>query len=429
MRAIGQQYAQGEKSMRNPDVAIVGGGIGGSAMAVVLARAGLNVLMLEKTLQHKDVTRGEWLAPWGVLEANQLGLTEVYEADGANRIARHISYSDLTSTAEAEQNAIDLSSLVPEQPLCIGHPRCCNLLNSEAERSGVHYLRGITRLAVTPGSPPRIEFTHNGAAHQLSPRLIIGADGRNGLVAKQIGATLSHDHEHHLFSGMLVEEAHDWPEDLQVIACEGDVNVLAFPQGHGRVRIYLGWPSSDRGRLVGPDGPKHFLQSWQINCVPNAKAIATAKPASPCIAYPNHDAWLDSPVHEGVVLIGDAAGRNDPIIGQGLSVTHRDVRLVSTALLENRQWSPQIFDDYIEERRERMARLRITARLTSLRESAFGEDGRRLRQQIHERISARPELAMPFAAGFVGPENVPAEAFEPAFLEQIVGEPIWNALP
>jgi len=42
-------------------------------MAIVLARAGLDVLLLEKTLQHKDVTRGEWLAPWGVLEANQVG--------------------------------------------------------------------------------------------------------------------------------------------------------------------------------------------------------------------------------------------------------------------------------------------------------------------------------------------------------------------
>ena len=47
------------------------------------------------------------------------------------------------------------------------------------------------------------------------------------IVAKQIGCTLSHDEEHHLFSGMLVEDAHDWPEDDQVIACEGDVNVLA----------------------------------------------------------------------------------------------------------------------------------------------------------------------------------------------------------
>jgi 2-polyprenyl-6-methoxyphenol hydroxylase-like FAD-dependent oxidoreductase len=175
---------------------------------------------------------------------------------------------------------MDLNVLAPELPLCIGHPRACNLLNAEAERLGVNFLRGITRLAVTPGTPPRIKFTHKAENHDLSPRLVIGADGRNGIVAKQIGATLSHDVEHHLFSGMLVEDAQGWPDDLQVIACEGDVNVLAFPQGSGKVRIYLGWPSTDRGRLVGPDGPANFLDSWRIECVPNADAIANANPTN-----------------------------------------------------------------------------------------------------------------------------------------------------
>jgi menaquinone-9 beta-reductase len=34
-----------------------------------------------------------------------------------------------------------------------------------------------------------------------------------------------------------------------------------------------------------------------------------------------------------VVLVGDAAGHNDPIIGQGLSIALRDVRLVGEAIL------------------------------------------------------------------------------------------------
>jgi 2-polyprenyl-6-methoxyphenol hydroxylase-like FAD-dependent oxidoreductase len=228
---------------------------------------------------------------------------------------------------------------------------------------------------------------------------------------------------------MLVENADAWPADLQVIATEGDVNVLAFPQGEGKVRIYLGWPSEDRTRLLGADGPSRFLQSWQLECIPNAHVITDATPVSPCIAYPNSDSRVDSPVRPGVVLIGDAAGRNDPIIGQGLSITHRDVRLVSNALLENDDWRPEHFEGYVEERAARMSRLRTTARLTSLRDSAFGEDGRQLRLQIHERIAKAPDLLTPFLAAFVGPEALPAEAFTPAFGEQIVGQPIWDTLP
>lgn len=412
--------------MRNPDVAIVGGGIGGSTMAIVLARAGLEVLLIEKSLVHKDVVRGEWLAPWGVLEANSLDLTPLYQANGAHRPARHVSYSEFDTREASEAQGVTFADLGAENPLCLGHPRCCDILNEEAERLGVTYHRGISALKVTPGSPPSLVYKHGDDAYNLQPRWIIGADGRNGIVARQIGCTITHDPEHHLFSGMLVEGADGWPEDLQVIACEGDANALAFPQGQGKVRIYLGWPSEQRNRLVGPDGPAHFLDSWRLDCIPDADTVADAKPASPCIAYPNHDSWVDKIVETGVVLIGDAAGKNDPITGQGLSITHRDVRLVSTALLESSTWAPQMFDGYVAERKERMARLRTVARLTSLRESAFGESGRKLRERIHERIHQNPDLAAPFAAGFIGPDALPGEVFAPAFTEQIVGQPIWD---
>lgn len=40
----------------------------------------------------------------------------------------------------------------------------------------------------------------------------------------------------------------------------------------------------------------------------------------------------------GVVLIGDAAGYNDPVLGQGLSIAVRDVRFVAEALLAEPDW-------------------------------------------------------------------------------------------
>ncbi|MEM7098588.1 MAG: NAD(P)/FAD-dependent oxidoreductase [Pseudomonadota bacterium] len=416
-------------SIKNVDVAIVGAGIGGSALAITLARGGLSVLLLEKSVEHKDVVRGEWLAPWGVEEANKLQLTELYMNAGAHRVARHVGYNEFVSADEAEAQTLFLDQAAPEKPLCLGHPKTCNLLNDAAVSLGVEFARGISAIEVQPGRPPRLHYQHDGAAVEVVARWIVGADGRNGVVAKQIGCKFEHDPEHHLFSGMLVEGADDWPEDLQVIAHEDDVNVLAFPQGDGVVRIYLGWPSADRGRLVGPDGPQRFLDAWQVNCVPYADTIANAKPVSSCIGYPNYDAWVDHPVREGIVLIGDAAGRNDPIIGQGLSIAHTDVRMVSEALLGNQVWSVDMFDEYVAERKERMSRLRTTARLTSLRESAFGEEGKALRYQIHERLHATPDLAAPYAAGFIGPQNLPEEVFTPEFTAQVVGAPIWDPHP
>ena len=178
------------------DLAIVGAGIGGSALAVVMARAGYRVLILEKTLEHRDVVRGEWIAPWGVIEANRLELTSLYMQNGAHRLDRHISYNELIDPDDA--TPLDMTA-VPERPLCLGHPKTCNVLNDEAVSLGVDFRRGVSRLDVKPGSPPQLEFVHDGELVSVVPRLVVGADGRNGVVAKKIGCETIADPEHHLF--------------------------------------------------------------------------------------------------------------------------------------------------------------------------------------------------------------------------------------
>src|SRR5215213_2050392 len=64
------------------DVAIVGGGIAGSALAGVLARGGLSVLLVEREAAFRDRIRGELTWPWGLIEATRAGLLEVIERAG-----------------------------------------------------------------------------------------------------------------------------------------------------------------------------------------------------------------------------------------------------------------------------------------------------------------------------------------------------------
>ncbi len=90
-----------------------------------------------------------------------------------------------------------------------------------------------------------------GETTTLRPRLVVGADGRHGKTAEQIGATLQQDEPHHRFSGMLIDNVPEWREDTQFISTEGDVNVLAFPQGGGRIRLYIGFALEQKTRLAG----------------------------------------------------------------------------------------------------------------------------------------------------------------------------------
>ena len=396
-----------------PDVVIVGGGIGGGALAKCLCEAGVTVLVLERTQVYADVVRGEWIAPWGITETRAIGVYPIYLANGGHHVTRHVTYDEDVPPRLAEAAAFDMTTLLPDNPgpLCIGHPKMCNLLNDAATAAGAVILRGVTNTLVVPGDPPSVTFTHEGHTHTLRPRLVVGADGRHGKTAEQIGAVLQQDEPHHRFSGLLVDGVPDWREDTQFISTEGDVNVLAFPQGSGRVRLYLGFALEQKTRLAGPQGPQRFLEAFRLKSVPGSEAIAAGRPIGPCLVYPNNDTWIDAPYAQGVLLIGDAAGRNDPITGQGLSITHRDVRIVRDLLLGERHWTQDTFASYGEERKERMRRLRISARISAIVEAEFDDAARSRRQRVAEKRRAMAPESLATLTPFVGPDTLPADCY------------------
>src|SRR5216683_2819127 len=96
------------------DVVVVGGGLSGSAAASVLARAGSEVLVLERETAFRDRVRGEWLAPWGILEVEALGLRHIADSVPlVNLITRHVGYDEMLSPEAAEQTAVDIAALIP----------------------------------------------------------------------------------------------------------------------------------------------------------------------------------------------------------------------------------------------------------------------------------------------------------------------------
>lgn len=405
----------------NPEVVIIGGGIGGSALAAVLAQAGIATTILEKSTIHIDRVRGEWIAPWGVAETRRLGLYDLLRKAGGHHLKRHVPYGDDIDIASAQRQTLDLTvfeGMGLPSPLCMRHPDMCDILNAEAIARGAELIRAVPDVQVTPGAPPTVRFQHDGRAREFTPRLVIGADGRNSIVRGQAGIEYHRDPAHHLMAGLLVDDTDGWPADLQISGTEDSVNFLAFPQSPSRVRLYICYGLDDRRRLAGADNQARFLDAFRLNCVPGSEYLARGTPAGPCNSYGNEDTWTDAPYAPGVVLIGDAAGHNDPIIGQGLSITYRDVRIVRDLMLENRDWTPETFRPYAEERYERMRRLRLTASSLSILNVEFGPHAleRRIRVREERARNRFPDLA---PAVFIGPEIPPAELFSEDILNRL----------
>jgi 2-polyprenyl-6-methoxyphenol hydroxylase-like FAD-dependent oxidoreductase len=406
--------------MHEAEVVIVGAGIAGGALATILGRSGISVVVLERSLVHRDRIRGEYLAAWGVEEAQRLGLLDVLIAAGGRYTPLSIPYGEGTAPADARARALDLRKVMPslQGPMVFGHPSACQRWTMQPEPPAQRCCVESKGSRSRPASHQRFPSI-DGQRREMTPRLIVGADGRGSDVARQIGMKVETAPLHHLLAGLLVEGVDAWPDAEFSIGNDGDVMFFVFPQGNGRVRLYLCYGLDQRGRFSGADSARRFLDAFRLSSLPDKEMFCSAVPAGPCHGYPNADTWIDMPVAPGVVLIGDAAGHNDPTIGQGLSIAFRDARLVHEALLGSKRWTGDIFLSYATERRTRMRRLRFTAEQISILRAEFTETARKRRRRVSERIAADRDAALPLLIPVKGPFGVPNHLFEQA---------AWDAL-
>jgi 2-polyprenyl-6-methoxyphenol hydroxylase-like FAD-dependent oxidoreductase len=403
------------------DIAIVGGGIAGSALATVLAREGHEVLVLERQTSYRDKVRGEAICCWGVAEMLELDLEKPLLAAGGHYITRMVPYDEVTDPAEAEAAAAQLDQLLPGVPgvLDVGHPEACEALARAAAEAGATVLRGVGDVEVTPGNAPAVTYELDDVVSTVCAGLVVGADGRTSGVRRRLRIALHESAPRMLGGGMLVDGLDDWPAEQVTLGTEGDLMHFVFPRAAGRVRLYLLHDLAQKGRFAGPERQAAFLDAWRFACIPGVEMFRDARPVGPCAFYPMNDSWTDDPCAPGVVLIGDAAGWNDPIIGQGLSIALRDVRMVADVVRAGPGRRVAAFAPYVRERRERMRRLRIAAMVQTDLAATFSPAGAARRRAYNAVWRTDPVLSGSRIVPQLGPENVPAEAFAPATIERI----------
>ena len=399
------------------DVAIVGGGIAGASLAYALAGGGLGVTVLEASTEFPDRVRGESMQAWGVAEARTLGVEDVLLDAGAHISTVWHQYDE----GVPEPMPIPMNIMVPgvDGTLNLRHPDACQALLDAAAAAGATVVRGVSKVELANGAPWAVSYETDGQRDELSAPLVVGADGRNSTVRKQIGITLERQEAISYISGLLVDGLEGVPNEFDSLSTEGESWFLVFHQRDGRARLYSCTGLSGQHRFAGPDGTQRFLEAAAKSSFPWREQVSGATPAGPCATYPGDDTWTAQPCVDGAVLIGDAAGHNDPIVGQGLSIAMRDARTLRDLVLDGAR-DVAGFAPYSAERMERMRRLRLIADAIAAIQVEDADNRKARRQVFGEKMAAMDPGFFPLLIGaFAGPETVPAELVDETLLDRI----------
>jgi 2-polyprenyl-6-methoxyphenol hydroxylase-like FAD-dependent oxidoreductase len=318
------------------DIITVGGGIGGASLAKAMAAYGAKVLVLEREKQFKDRIRGEFMAPWGVAEARELGVDELLRST----CGHDLPYVDLyAGPLQVERRDLRITTPQGLPVLCVYHPAMQEVLLQAAADAGAEVHRGAVVRNVTCDGVPTVMVEQDGRVEEVQARLVVGVDGRGSLVRKGTGFPVQHDPEHLLISGVLFENMPLPPEDANHLVFNLTLGqeALLFPQGQGRVRAYFVCRTDGPARLQGAADVPRFIEECVRAGAP-AEWYAGVRAIGPLATFDCAATWVDHPYQAGVVLIGDAAGATDPTWGQGLSITLRDVRVLRDHLCRTDDW-------------------------------------------------------------------------------------------
>lgn len=317
------------------DIITVGGGLGGSALAIAMVRRGHGVLVLESEAEFRDRVRGEQMSTWGADEARQLGILDLLMSGPAHEEP----WLDIYFAGNQLQHRSVIETTPQRLPnLTFFHPEMQETLLQEAASAGAEVKRGARVRGVEPGERPAVLVEHEGKQERLECRLVVGADGRGSMVRKWGRFEVRSDPDTLQIGGIMMENC-SLPADaahLFLNPPEG-IGSPIFPQDDKRARLYLVTHVKDGAGHSGDKDLPAFLAGCERAGVDPA-VLDGARYSGPLATFKGASSWVEEPYANGVALVGDAAGHTDPTWGQGLSLTLRDVRVLRDKLLETDDW-------------------------------------------------------------------------------------------
>jgi 2-polyprenyl-6-methoxyphenol hydroxylase-like FAD-dependent oxidoreductase len=312
--------------MAEYDAIIVGSRCAGAPTAMLLARRGWRVLLVDRATFPSDTVSTHLMHAPAVAALARWGLLDRVVATGCPPIRRY-SFDFGPITISGTPRPIDgtATAYAPRRTVLD------KILIDAAAEAGAEVREGFTveDVVIEDGSVVAISGRTDGTRTNERTRIVIGADGRNSHVARAVRA------EEYNTKPMLQWSYYTYWSDLPIDGMETvvrpDRGWGAFPTDDDLTLIVLGWPYAEASAYKA-DVEGNYRKTLEL--APEFAARVRAAKREARFAGGAVANYFRKPFGPGWALVGDAGYNKDPITAQGITDAFYDAERCTDALVD-----------------------------------------------------------------------------------------------
>ena len=320
------------------DAIIVGARCAGAATALLLARAGLRVLAIDRSAPGTDTLSTHALMRAGVMQLHRWGLGDELEGLQAPPIT--------TSTFYYGAEAVEVTLKPKHGVSALYAPRRRDLdalLVRAARAAGAHVRHRMSLVGLLRAPDGRVLGAKlradDGTSHEVRSSLVVGADGIASKVARLLQAPLVRT-THHAgctiyghFEGLGLDGYH-W--HFAEGAAAGAIPTNGSNSSNaGAACVFVGLTPADFYGHASRNLDEGFEQALARAAPGLWRRVRQAKRVEALRAFGGHGGFIRKSAGPGWALVGDASYFKDPCTAHGISDALRDAEILARAVLRN----------------------------------------------------------------------------------------------